>query len=238
MIHLHRPIVSCLILASLWAAAPGAQRLRPRDIDRLPSRDADARISYDTRDPLQFGELRLPKGPGPFPVAIVIHGGCWVSKFATLQNTAALADGLRDAGVATWNVEYRRLDNPGGGWPGTFADVAAAAITFRRSRSSTRWTSRASSQWDIRPVPTSRSGSPPGPGCRPGARCTTRPRSGPAAQLRSAGPVTCATSRPTRRASAEVRLSSNCWAALRSQYRSGTPRHRRLSFCRSVSARS
>jgi acetyl esterase/lipase len=56
----------------------------------------------------------------------VIHGGCWVSTFAALENTAAVADALRDLGIATWNVEYRRLDQEGGGWPGTFADVAAA----------------------------------------------------------------------------------------------------------------
>jgi acetyl esterase/lipase len=75
--------------------------------------------------------LRLPKGPGPFPVAIVIHGGCWVTRFASAQNTAALADALRDAGVATWNVEYRRADHPGGGWPGTFTDIAAATDIVR-----------------------------------------------------------------------------------------------------------
>ncbi|MGH8563060.1 MAG: alpha/beta hydrolase family protein [Gammaproteobacteria bacterium] len=84
-------------------------------------------MRYAASDPLQVGELRLPSGAGPFPVAIVIHGGCWVARFATLQNTAALADALREAGVATWNIEYRRLDDPGGGWPGTFTDVAAAA---------------------------------------------------------------------------------------------------------------
>lgn len=101
-----------------------AQRpLRPADIDALPSKPADTKIPYGS-DPLQFGELRLPKGKGPFPLAVVIHGGCWVSDFATLQNTAALADALRDGGIATWNIEYRRLDNAGGGWPGTFADVA------------------------------------------------------------------------------------------------------------------
>ena len=73
----------------------------------------------------------MPKGNGPFPLAVVIHGGCWVSKFATLQNTAALADAMRDAGIATWNIEYRRLDNPGGGWPGTFNDVASAVDLVR-----------------------------------------------------------------------------------------------------------
>jgi acetyl esterase/lipase len=117
-----------LAVAAVIAAAP--QRLRPRDVDGLPSKPAEARIKYG-EDALQFGDLRLPAGKGPFPLAIVIHGGCWVSSFATLQNTAALSDALRDAGIATWNIEYRRLDNPGGGWPGTFADVGAAADHVR-----------------------------------------------------------------------------------------------------------
>jgi acetyl esterase/lipase len=120
-------LTSLLVLA---ATAVLAQRLRPSDVDRLASRPPDTRISYG-EDPLQFGELRLPKGSGPFPLAVVIHGGCWVSRFATLQNTAALADALRDAGIATWNIEYRRLDNPGGGWPGTFTDVADAVDLAR-----------------------------------------------------------------------------------------------------------
>jgi acetyl esterase/lipase len=121
-----------IVVGFVSAAAVAAQmpRLRPRDVDALPSRPPDFRVAYGD-DPLQFGELRLPPGDGPFPVAIVIHGGCWVSRFATLQNTAALADALRNAGVATWNIEYRRLDNPGGGWPGTFSDVAAAADHVR-----------------------------------------------------------------------------------------------------------
>lgn len=117
-----------LLLGS--AACADAQLLRASDIDKLPARAADERASYGP-DSLQFGELRLPTGPGPFPVAIVIHGGCWIAHFATLQNTTALADALRDAGVATWNIEYRRADNPGGGWPGTFQDVAAAADFLR-----------------------------------------------------------------------------------------------------------
>ena len=121
-----------LALFASWLPWHGAlaQRLRPRDVDALPSRAADHRIAYG-RDSLQFGDLRLPNGPPPHPLVIVIHGGCWVSHFASLQNTAALSDALRDAGVATWNVEYRRLDHPGGGWPGTMADVAAATDYVR-----------------------------------------------------------------------------------------------------------
>lgn len=104
--------------------------LRASDNDTLPSKPATARIAYGP-DSLQFGDLRIPDGTGPFPVAVVIHGGCWVSRFASLQNSTALADALRYAGIATWNIEYRRLDSPGGGWPNTFLDAARAAEHLR-----------------------------------------------------------------------------------------------------------
>lgn len=107
-------------------ASASAQLLTVTAVNQLPSKPPDALVVYGS-DSLQFGELRLPAGSGPFPVAIVIHGGCWMSRYATLRNTAALADALRDNGFATWNIEYRRADDPGGGWPGTFEDVAAAA---------------------------------------------------------------------------------------------------------------
>lgn len=125
--NLNRVWLQIAILA-IWCfscTTSSAQLLRPRDIDRLPAAPADRRISYGS-DPIQFADLRLPKGKGPFPVAVVIHGGCWISTFADLQNTAALSDALRKAGLATWNIEYRRVDQMGGGWPGTFLDVAAA----------------------------------------------------------------------------------------------------------------
>lgn len=102
-----------------------ANPLKAEDVNALLSDPPDTQIAYG-KDPQQFGDLRLPQGNGPFPVAIVIHGGCWVSQLATVQNTAAAADALRDLGVATWNIEYRGIDHQGGGWPGTFKDVAAA----------------------------------------------------------------------------------------------------------------
>jgi acetyl esterase/lipase len=95
------------------------------------------RVAYG-KDPLQFGELRLPSTTGPYPVAIVIHGGCWLSQVGTLdpravsyENMRPLAAALNAAGIATWNIEYRRLGHAGGGWPGTFQDVARAADTVR-----------------------------------------------------------------------------------------------------------
>lgn len=121
------------VLALVSGGAPvDAQpaRLRVSDIDTITLNHSATRVAYGT-DSLQFGELRLPSGRGPFPVAVLIHGGCYFSKYATLRNTAALADALTSAGVATWNIEYRRYDNPGGGWPGTFTDAANATDYLR-----------------------------------------------------------------------------------------------------------
>ena len=86
---------------------------------------ANLRISYG-KDPAQFVDLRLPAGPGPHPVVIFIHGGFW-NKSSTLDQTAPACAALTRAGAATWNVEYRRIGDAGGGWPGTLEDVEHAA---------------------------------------------------------------------------------------------------------------
>ncbi len=127
-----RRLGTALALSAALATSAATQQrlLRASDNDTLPSKPPTARIHYGP-DSLQFGDLRLPSTQGPHPVVIVIHGGCWVSRFATLQNGAAIADALRDAGFATWNIEYRRTDSPGGGWPNTFLDVARAADHLR-----------------------------------------------------------------------------------------------------------
>jgi acetyl esterase/lipase len=103
----------------------------PDSVDRLPSRAPVIEERYGSDSPRQIGELRLPDGKGPFPVAIVVHGGCWTKGFATEQNMAALAGWLTDNGVATWNIDYREIGDEGGGWPGTFADWAAGADHLR-----------------------------------------------------------------------------------------------------------
>ena len=70
------------------------------------------------------GDLRLPDGNGPFPVAVLIHGGFWRHHW-TRDSTGAIAVDLTDRGWATWNIEYRRV-GMGGGFPNTLQDVAAA----------------------------------------------------------------------------------------------------------------
>lgn len=90
---------------------------------------AHARISYGN-DPLQFGELRLPPGTGPHPVVVVIHGGFWRARYE-LEHIRPVCAALTAQGMATWSIEYRRIGNRRGGWPGTFEDVAAAADFVR-----------------------------------------------------------------------------------------------------------
>jgi len=87
------------------------------------------KIYYGT-DENQFGELRLPEGDGPHPVAIVIHGGFWRSEYGVEQIDAVAKD-LTAHGWATWTVEYRRVGHRDGGWPGTLLDVANAADYLR-----------------------------------------------------------------------------------------------------------
>lgn len=123
-------IIFALSLAPTYLAAQSSWHFTAADVNALHSKPADYRLAYG-KGIEQFGELRLPQGSGPFPVAIIIHGGCWVAKFADLHNTAALADALRAEGIATWNIEYSREDSKGGAWPGTFEDVGHAADFLR-----------------------------------------------------------------------------------------------------------
>jgi len=78
----------------------------------------------------QFGDLRLPTGPGPHPTVLLIHGGYWRSRYG-LKLMTRLAKDLAVRGYGAWNIEYRRVGNPGGGWPGTFQDVARATDYLR-----------------------------------------------------------------------------------------------------------
>jgi dipeptidyl aminopeptidase/acylaminoacyl peptidase len=93
---------------------------------------ADARIAYGGA-PQQFGDLRLPKRAAPgqrVPVAVVIHGGYWRSAYG-LDHIGHLCAALTRKGVATWSLEYRRIGDPGGGWPSTGEDVLHGAEYLR-----------------------------------------------------------------------------------------------------------
>jgi acetyl esterase/lipase len=88
-----------------------------------PPPAADARLAYGP-EPLQFGDLRLTEGDAP-PLAVVIHGGYWKANY-NLIHTGHLSRALTEQGIASWNVEYRSIGVPGGGWPAAGEDVARA----------------------------------------------------------------------------------------------------------------
>ena len=75
--------------------------------------------------PDQVGNLHLPEGDGPWPVVVLIHGGFWRWGWDRTLMTP-LAHDLAARGLAAWNIEYRRVGQEGGGWPGTLDDAAAA----------------------------------------------------------------------------------------------------------------
>lgn len=96
------------------------------DLTKRPRPTPDATLSYG-EDSMQKVDVWLPRGAGPYPVVVMVHGGCWQTKIAdrTLMNW--VADDLRRSGVAVWNIDYRGVDRAGGGYPGTFMDAAKAA---------------------------------------------------------------------------------------------------------------
>jgi acetyl esterase/lipase len=98
------------------------------DYLKLPAVAADHRLAYGQAVD-QFGDLYLPSTPGPHPVAVLLHGGCWQAKY-DLQPLGNLCHALRAGGLAVWSLEYRRL-GAGGGWPTTFQDVAAGSDFLR-----------------------------------------------------------------------------------------------------------
>jgi acetyl esterase/lipase len=97
------------------------------DILTMTPPPADARLAYGS-DPNQFLDLRIPSAKGvskPCPVVINIHGGYWRAKY-NLDHAGHLCASLTSKGLATANLEFRRVGNEGGGWPGTFADIRSA----------------------------------------------------------------------------------------------------------------
>lgn len=98
------------------------------DILTLPPPPADARLAYGS-DPNQYLDLRLPSSKEnskpPYPLVINIHGGFWRAKY-NLDHAGHLCAALTTKGLATANLEFRRVGNEGGAWPGTFADIRSA----------------------------------------------------------------------------------------------------------------
>ena len=111
------------------AGAAGRLMTWPDLLER-PRPAPTATVHYGA-DPLQVADVWLPEGNGPHPVVLMVHGGCWQTEIADRTIMNWIADDLRRRGIAVWNIDYRGVDRPGGGYPGTFQDVAAAADALR-----------------------------------------------------------------------------------------------------------
>lgn len=118
-------IAAFLLLSGCAAPRVPFSAMRWPALLERPRPAPDQTLAYGT-DPLQKVDVWLPAGRGPHPVVIMVHGGCWTTGIADRSIMAWIADDLRREGLAVWNIDYRGIDLPGGGYPGTFADVAAA----------------------------------------------------------------------------------------------------------------
>lgn len=107
-----------------------AQHISWQDVLQIETSEPDYQIYYGP-DSLQHADLWLPEGEGPHPVVIMVHGGCWLSNLPGTELMNPAAEALKNAGFAVWNIEYRRLGHDGGGYPGTFSDVAEGADHLR-----------------------------------------------------------------------------------------------------------
>ena len=124
-----------VILLAMTSASAESQSLTFSQIlsrPELKSTQPDHKIAYG-KDAQQYGELWLPPTPvkGALPVVVLIHGGCWLADLPGPELVAFLADDLRKHGVAVWSLTYRRVGHIGGGYPGTFNDVANAVAHLR-----------------------------------------------------------------------------------------------------------
>jgi acetyl esterase/lipase len=123
-------LMAALAMLAAPVAATGQALMTWQDLMRAPLPHASASFAYGP-DKSQFAELWLPSRPGPHPVVLMIHGGCWQARIANLHIMDYIAEDLRRRGIAVWNVEYRGVDEPGGGYPGSFQDVAQGADALR-----------------------------------------------------------------------------------------------------------
>ncbi len=120
-----------MVLSVILAA--GAAHAEPASLDdymKQARHRPDAAVHYGPA-PSQVAELFLPKAGGPHPVVVLLHGGCFLKQYEGFPQTSGLAADLAQRGYAVWNVEYRKLGEPGAGYPGTFQDVATAVDALR-----------------------------------------------------------------------------------------------------------
>ncbi len=131
----HSLLAAATVATTAASATPAPMSLQ--DYLALQGPDPDRHVVYGSA-PSQFAELFRPKGDGPFPVVVLIHGGCWTVQFGGITQMRNLAGALVAQGIAVWNVEYRRYDEEGGGYPGMYQDVATAVDRLKAEAKANR----------------------------------------------------------------------------------------------------
>jgi acetyl esterase/lipase len=94
-----------------------------RDVLTRPAPPPDLTLPYGPH-PDHVIDVRLPETI-PGSLVVMIHGGFWRSAYDR-THTGPLTSALAEAGYVVAIPEYRRTGQEGGGWPGTFDDVAVA----------------------------------------------------------------------------------------------------------------
>jgi acetyl esterase/lipase len=94
-----------------------------REVLTRPAPPPDLTLAYGPH-PDHVIDVRLPASH-PAPLVVMIHGGFWRAAYDR-THTGPLTSALAAAGYVVAIPEFRRTGQEGGGWPGTFDDVAAA----------------------------------------------------------------------------------------------------------------
>jgi len=120
-------LLARIAFASLCFALPAsaAGPLTLNDYIALRGPKPTEHIAYGPA-PQQYVEWFEPAGSAPFPVVVLIHGGCFLNQYEGMPQMRGMAGALAARGVAVWSIEYRGLDSPGGGYPGSFLDIRSA----------------------------------------------------------------------------------------------------------------
>jgi len=105
-----------------------------QDLTSRPLPNPTTSIKYNEL-PTGVVDVWLPDGEGPHAVVLMIHGGCWQKSIADRSLMNYAAEHLRKQGMAVWNIEYRGVDEPGGGYPGTYEDVVQAGNALSQQAS-------------------------------------------------------------------------------------------------------
>lgn len=112
-----------------------------QDILSLPTKDADFSLIYG-QQPAQFikvwegvsptatkqaakGSQNNPPTASAKRAVVYVHGGCWLNAF-DYSHGKGLYLALAQQGIDTYVIEYRRVGDQGGGWPGSFHDIESA----------------------------------------------------------------------------------------------------------------